>query len=158
MARAVGGIVWAHNTHVGDARATSMGVTGEVNIGQIVRQQIGPEHVFILGFGTGTGQVLAASNWESEVRTMTIPNPPQGTLEGLLMALGEGDRLWMFHGDSTVVPRIQLPHRAIGVLYHPEHDHQGNFVPSRLDQRYDAFIFLPQTTPLRPLHSGLTRQ
>ncbi|MCD8482297.1 MAG: erythromycin esterase family protein [Verrucomicrobia bacterium] len=83
------GIVWAHNTHVGDARATSMGVTGEVNIGQIVRQQIGPEHVFILGFGTGTGQVLAASNWESEVRTMTIPNPPQGTLEGLLMALGE---------------------------------------------------------------------
>lgn len=146
------GIVWAHNTHVGDARATSMAQTGEVNIGQLMRQHFGPENVFILGFGTGTGSVLAGSSWGGAVQTMAIPQPPPGSLEGLLLGWVEQDSFWSWPAAAIQVPRIQVPHRAIGVIYDPSRENPGNFVPSRLDQRYDAFIFLRHTQPLRPLH------
>jgi erythromycin esterase len=146
------GIVWAHNTHVGDARATAMAIRSEVNIGQLARERHGNEHVYILGFGTGTGMVLAGSTWGSPVQTMRIPHPPSHTLEGRLLAMDAGDRFWQFKDSTIPAPSIDLPHRAVGVIYNPAVEHRGNFVPTRLAQRYDAFIFLESTEPLNPLH------
>jgi len=155
--RESGGAVWAHNTHVGDARATSMAQQGQVNIGQLARMDLGEEAVYVIGFGTGTGTVLAAREWGDTGEIMTIPTPMEGSLEEILLQVGEGFPLWMrLDGERQSERRLRqiaLPHRAIGVVYHPEREHMGNFVPSALASRYDAFIFLPETESLRPLDS-----
>lgn len=146
------GVVWAHNTHVGDSRATPMARQGQVNIGQLARADLGEENVHIIGFGTGTGTVKAARQWETPGQIMTIPDPVSDSLEAILLNIGGGQPLWMrFDDESHEVRQLRqtiLPHRAIGVLYQPEQEHMGNFVPSILPLRYDAFIFLPTTESL----------
>lgn len=150
------GIVWAHNTHIGDARATSMGRSGQVNIGQLARERHGAENVLAIGFGTGTGQVLAGSRWEGPRQTMQIPSPPQDSLEAKMQNIAqqrESEAIWwQFATGQTELRNQIIPHRAIGVVYDPAQEHRGNFVPTRLAQRYDAFIYFQQTKPLTPLH------
>jgi erythromycin esterase-like protein len=146
-------IVWAHNTHIGDGRATDMLRSGELTLGQLVRERYGRDAVFLVGLGTATGSVLAAPRWEGPRQTMQIPAPRADSLDAALLASGEGDRLLMLVPSSaaTMVLRRRLPQRAIGVVFEPEREPSQNYIPTRLALRYDAFIFLPLTRALDPL-------
>ncbi|TVR65109.1 MAG: erythromycin esterase family protein [Candidatus Competibacteraceae bacterium] len=148
------GIVWAHNTHIGDARATDMARTGQVNIGQLARERHGADTVFAVGFGTATGTVLAARRWEGRREIMATPEPRPDSLEAALLAAGDGDRFLILDRESPAVELLRepIPHRAIGVIFIPERERLSNYVPTRLTERYDAFVFLPRTRALDPLH------
>jgi erythromycin esterase len=146
------GIVWAHNTHIGDARATTMAQYDEVNIGQLARERWGDEAVFLIGFATHRGQVLAGRAWGAPRTTMAVPPAQAGSVEAILNQLGKEGALLIFR--SREIPKILEQvrgHRAIGVIYNPERE-AGNYVPTVLPRRYDALIFLAETKPLRPLH------
>lgn len=145
------GIIWAHNTHIGDARATDMGRMGVVNIGQLSREALGRDNTFAIGFGTYTGEVLAASNWEGAMQAMETPNAQNGSWEHILMETGL-ERLYLIFDQEELIADLQnpVPHRAIGVTYNPAGD-QGNYVPSLLTDRYDAFIFIHTTGVLSPI-------
>jgi len=145
------GIIWAHNTHIGDARATSMGNHGMVNIGQLSREALGTDQTYAIGFGTYTGRVLAANEWEGVMQVMDIPGATSGTWEEMLMSTGN-DKLYLNFKDPELASALRgvYPHRAIGVTYNPAGD-RNNFVPTILPERYDAFIFFQSTDILEPL-------
>ena len=146
-------IVWEHNTHIGDARYTSMVNEGMFNVGQLVRQEHGAEGVVLVGFGSAMGTVVAGRSWGAPMEVMPVPPARAGSWEHALHLLGAQDRLLLFHppvdaGDALAVPR---GHRAIGVVYTPEFE-WGNYVPTVLPLRYDAFLYLDRTQALHPLH------
>ncbi len=145
------GIVWAHNTHIGDARANAMGQTGQHNIGQLAREALGPENVAALGFGTRQGTLLAGRQWGGPRQTLTKPPAPPGTLEDLKHRAAPGNHVF-FLNDAPEVLEQTIGHRAAGVIYHPEREYPGNYVPTSLSRRYDVFIFLETTRALTPLH------
>lgn len=145
------GIVWAHNTHIGDARATEMGRQGAHNIGQLSRIALGRDNVFAIGFGTYTGHVLAAFNWEGNMESMEVPKAMSGSWEAMLEATGHEKFYLLFQEDElTVALDRWIPHRAIGVTYNPQNE-RGNYVQTILPKRYDAFIFIRETGVLSPL-------
>lgn len=147
------GIVWAHNTHIGDARYTDMGRAGEYNIGQLVRAEHGQEGVFLLGFGSFRGTVIAAREWDSPMQKMQVPPAVRGSYERQLHDTFGRDTLLLFGEDEVSREKQLRPvgHRAIGVVYHPEYE-MGNYVPSVIPKRYDAFCYLDTTRALSPLH------
>ncbi|WP_091289809.1 erythromycin esterase family protein [Micromonospora halophytica] len=146
------GIVWAHNTHVGDARATDMTDDGMVNIGQLARERLGPDAVALVGFGSYRGTVIAAPRWGSPAEAMVVPPAREGSLERRLHELmPERAVLVLGGGDQPEWATGPLDHRAIGVVYDPSFESWGNYVPTRLADRYDAFIWCDETTALHPL-------
>jgi len=147
------GIVWEHNTHIGDARFTDMAQSGEVNVGQLVRERHGDEGVVLVGFGSYQGDVIAARQWEAPMRRMPVPPARDGSWEAVLHEIAPRDQLLMLAGADQTRELLQpRGHRAIGVVYHPEYEHLGNYVPSVLPRRYDAFLFVDKTEALHPLH------
>lgn len=146
------GIVWAHNTHIGDARATTMANSGMKNIGQLARETYGMDQVFAVGFGTYRGTVLAGRRWEGPMQQMQIPDAVQGSYEEAMYRSGISPLLLMLH-DSRNRPELMEPrgNRAVGVVYNPARDSQDNFVPTILPLRYDAFLFFSDTQALSPL-------
>lgn len=145
------GIVWAHNTHIGDARATSMAASGYVNIGQLAREQLGPENVFSVGFGTHAGTVRAGASWGARGAEYTVPEGREGSVEDIMERTGLESALFIFARAEVLAPLLDpLPHRAIGVVYDPAAEDR-NYVQTVLPDRYDAFIFISQTTALKPL-------
>jgi erythromycin esterase-like protein len=154
-------IVWEHNTHIGDARYTDMRRGGMVNVGQIVRELHGErpderDGVVLVGFGTHRGSVIAGEEWGAPMRAMRVPEARAGTWEDALHRAGGGaDRLLVFDdADDGGVPGLDRPidHRAIGVVYDPRREKWGNYVPTIVPRRYDAFLFVDQTRALDPLH------
>ncbi len=146
-------IVWAHNTHVGDARATDMAGEGMYNIGELARTTYHDEEVVLVGFGSYEGQVMAGRKWGATMQKMEVPPAPKGSWEYLLHAAGKENKLLLmndFHQD--VFLENPIGHRAIGVVYNAQYEQYGNYVPSILPLRYDAFIYLDQTSALHPLH------
>lgn len=142
-------IIWEHNTHIGDARATDMAAEGMVNVGQLLREKFGQEHLFAVGFGTYQGSVIASNKWGGEIEVMKVPKAIPGSWEALLHQAGAYDKLVIFNQHSKVLQQ-PLGHRAIGVVYHPYYE-RGNYVPSILPSRYDAFIYVDQSRALEPL-------
>lgn len=146
-------IVWAHNTHVGDARATDMANAGMVNIGQLARQQHRQEGVVLVGFGSHHGSVIAGQEWGAPMERMPVPRAQASSWEDVLHCAGPRDILLTLHSAREEPEFLDARgHRAIGVVYHPEREHYGNYVPTVLPQRYDAFIYLEETDALHPLH------
>ncbi|MCW2702570.1 MAG: Erythromycin esterase [Blastococcus sp.] len=146
-------VVWEHNTHVGDARATDMASAGMVNVGQLLRERHETEEVVLVGFGGHRGGVIAGDEWGAQMKRMPVPPARSGSLESLLHGLvGEDALIVVPHGDVSEWLDRRLDHRAIGVVYQPERERWGNYVPSVLGQRYDAFLYLEETSPLQPLH------
>ena len=146
-------IVWAHNTHIGDARFTDMADDGMVNIGQLVREQHAGEGVVLVGFGSHHGSVIAGDDWEAPMQRMGVPPGRRDSWEDVLDRAGAEDRLLLLdeaREDEAFLE--ERGHRAIGVVYHPDYEGYGNYVPSVLPLRYDAFLFLRETQALRPLH------
>jgi erythromycin esterase-like protein len=145
-------VVWAHNTHVGDARATAMAVVGEVHIGQLARERFGAGQVVLVGFGTHRGSVRAGDAWGAPVRDMPVPPARSGSLEEALRHTAPERALLSFPvGERPDLLTDVLDHRAIGVVYHPERERWGNYVPTVLGDRYDAFLWFDETRALLPL-------
>ena len=146
------GIVWAHNTHVGDARATEMAEKGLVNIGQLLRQDFGHDEIFILGFSTYRGSVIAGRQWGQERQIMDVPNAISGSADELLSKAGI-ERFYVLFNENGIPDAFyqSLGHRAKGVVYNPEREHLGNYVPTVLPQRYNALVFIRETSALTPL-------
>jgi len=147
------GVVWAHNTHVGDARATDMADVGMVNIGQLARERYGEEEVVLVGFGTYQGAVVAARAWGGRTERMPVPPARTASHEHVLHDLGHDRALLVFPAEEAAGSWLttRLPHRAIGIVYDPERERTGNYVATVLGRRYDAFIHLERTRPLEPL-------
>lgn len=147
-------IVWAHNTHVGDARATDMAQEGMYNIGELARLTNHDNGVVLVGFGSYKGTVTAGRSWSAPMQTMVMPEARKGSWEDMLHRAGKQDKLLLmsdfFNNDALMEHHIG--HRAIGVVYNPQYDQYGNYVPTILPLRYDAFIYLDETTALHPLH------
>lgn len=142
--------VWEHNTHVGDARYTDMADAGEVNVGQLMRQQHAAE-VYVVSFGTYAGTVTAAPAWGGPVTTMVVPSAKSGSWEAALHQQRPGNNLFLldtWRNDPALTQR--RGNRAIGVVYEPAAE-AGNYVPTDLPHRYDAFAFIEQTHALQPL-------
>ncbi|HEX5011526.1 MAG TPA: erythromycin esterase family protein [Planctomycetota bacterium] len=143
-------IVWEHNTHVGDARYTDMVADGLLNVGQLTRLAH-PGQTQLVGLGTHRGTVIAAQAWDAPAEVMHVPDARDGSWEDVLHRALRGDDGWfLFDGASRELlePR---GHRAIGVVYHPEREAFGNYVPTVLPRRYDAFVFLDATSALHPI-------
>lgn len=144
-------IIWEHNTHIGDASATDMKNEGMTNVGQILREQNRVEDVYAIGFGTHSGTVIAAPSWGEPAEKMTVPPATPNTWEDLLHRTGAFNKFLLFHSENFALFDRWVGHRAIGVVYNPEHEAYGNYVPSKMSQRYDAFVFIDHTHALNPL-------
>lgn len=155
------GIVWEHNTHIGDYRATDMVLQGHVNIGGLAREAYGEDNVSLVGFGSYSGSVIASNAWDGDVFEMPVPASPEGTIESILHNLtskiGSSDYFILFDQNEESVLNDYKGHRAIGVIYHPSYE-RGNYVPTALAKRYDAFIYLDQTTALTPYKVSFRHQ
>jgi erythromycin esterase len=147
-------IVWAHNTHVGDARFTDMADAGMVNLGQLAREANQDDDVVLIGFGTHHGTVIAADEWGAPMRRMAVPDARKDSVEDLLRKSGIGDCTLVFNQGETAPGELDHPigHRAIGVVYDPERERWGNYVPTILSRRYDAFLYIETTEAVDPLH------
>lgn len=147
-----GGIVWAHNTHVGDARATDMAAVGMVNIGQLLRERHGLAAVALVGMAAHRGRVLAARSWGAPEHPFLLPDARPGSHEELLHRVLGRQALLVFDGSmSGPWLGAWAGHRAVGVVYDPAHE-GGNYVPTLMGARYDAQLWFEQTSPVRPLH------
>jgi erythromycin esterase-like protein len=145
-------IVWAHNTHIGDALYTDMADDGMYNIGQLARDRFGKKDVVLVGFGSYEGSVIAGRGWGADMKMLEVPQGRPGSWEALLHAASpENQLLLMDDLRDTPFAKRRIGHRAIGVVYNPDVEHYGNYVPSVLADRYDAFLFLDQTKALHPL-------
>ena len=163
-------IVWAHNTHVGDARYTDMVEAKMVNIGQLVRKHAGDNNALLIGFGTYQGTVIAAKEWGENMERMHVPPAVEGSWDRLIHELSEGRNsllifrdysLGEYNGKRQLIVEeekedlgttIKRGQRAIGVVYNPKYEKYGNYVPTDLARLYDAFLYIDNTHALHPLH------
>jgi erythromycin esterase-like protein len=135
---------------------TDMSEEGMVNVGQLLRAKSG-DKVFAVGYGTYTGTVIARNSWGMELEVMPVPCAMAKSWEELLHQVDPDNKLLLFSGDKpSILDKVSLGHRAIGVVYHPERE-RGNYVQSVLTDRYDAFIYFDETHTLSPLSREVIR-
>jgi erythromycin esterase-like protein len=138
-------VVWAHNSHVGDARATDLGERGEWNIGQLVRTRHGCE-ALVVGFTTYTGTVTAASDWGGPAERKRVRRALSGSWEALFHE-AEVPR-FLLDGSRFEGRRLE---RAIGVVYWPETERLSHYFHARLADQFDAVVHLDETRAVEPL-------
>jgi protein-L-isoaspartate(D-aspartate) O-methyltransferase len=153
-------VVWAHNSHLGDARATEMGARGELNLGQLCRQRFG-DAASLVGFGTDHGTVAAADDWDGPMRVMTLrPSHPE-SYERLCHE--SGVRAFLLHlrepsrgevRSELAPPRLE---RAVGVVYRPDTELQSHYFHASLPHQFDEYVWLDETQALRPIGAAETR-
>ena len=142
-------VVWAHNSHLGDARATAMSYQrGELNLGQLARERHG-DAVRIVGFTTHAGTVTAARDWDGPAESRIIRPSMRGSLERLLH--DDGIKRGMLDlGDGTLLGDERLQ-RMIGVIYRPESERFSHYVPARAARQFDFLVHVDTTRALRPI-------
>jgi erythromycin esterase len=145
-------IVWEHNTHIGDARFTDMKAEGLFNIGQLARMHYSEKNTVLVGFGSYAGKVIAGDRWGAPMRELDVPPARKNSIEEILHNESAENRMIIFEPEMMDKRFTEtIPHRAIGVVYHPEKE-RWNYVPTIMGRRYDAFIYLDETSALHPLH------
>jgi erythromycin esterase-like protein len=145
-------VVWAHNSHLGDARATAMSRRGELNVGQLVRERLGRDS-FSIGFTTYSGTVTAASDWGEPTERKRVRPALAGSYEELFHAAGL-PRFWFDlreRNEAVGLLREQRLERAIGVIYRPETERLSHYFEAQLPDQFDAVIHLDETSALEPL-------
>jgi len=152
-------VVWAHNSHIGDARYTEMGSRrGELNIGQLCREHFGSDAA-LLGFGTHSGTVAAARNWDGDMEIMQVrPSRPESYER--LCHDSDVSRFFLDLARDGALYRRLLParlERFIGVIYRPDTELQSHYAEASLPQQYDGFAWFDETMAVRPLPSSHTR-
>jgi erythromycin esterase-like protein len=145
-------VVWAHNSHVGDARATEMGQQGEWNIGELARRRFGASAVLV-GFTTHSGTVTAASEWDGPAHRRHVRPSLPGSFEHLFHETGLERLLLDLRAGSAVGAALaeRRLERAIGVLYRPETERRSHYFHARLAQQFDHVIHLDETRAVEPL-------
>jgi erythromycin esterase-like protein len=146
-------VVWAHNSHLGDARATEMGRAGELNVGQLVRERH-RDAAFLLGFTTYSGEVTAASNWDEPAQRKIVRRAIPNSVELLFHETGLGDFLLLLR-EERIRTALSKPllQRAIGVIYRPETERLSHYFEARLPEQFDAVIHIDRTLALIPLET-----
>jgi erythromycin esterase-like protein len=143
--------VWAHNSHLGDARATQMGKRGELNVGQLIREQYGDRAVLV-GFTTSVGTVTAASDWDAPVELKRVRPALLDSYEHLFHEVSIPRFLLLLRAErvhsALLRPRLE---RAIGVIYRPETERASHYFQASLSSQFDAVLHFDHTTALRPL-------
>jgi protein-L-isoaspartate(D-aspartate) O-methyltransferase len=144
-------VVWAHNSHIGDARQTEMGqARDELNIGQLCRQRWG-ENAALIGMGTHGGTVAAATDWDGEMQIKTVRPSRADSVERLHHDSGVPRFLLDFARDPVLARRLAEPQleRFIGVIYRPDTELQSHYAEAALSRQFDAFLWFDQTRAVR---------
>jgi erythromycin esterase-like protein len=150
-------IVWAHNSHLGDARATEMSERGEHNVGQLVRERVGSE-AFLIGFSTYTGTVTAARDWGEQAERRNVRPGLAGSYEELFRKV-ELPAFWLNlreQNRATDVLKKSRLQRAIGVIYAPATERWSHYFHARVAEQFDVMIHVDETTALQPLEKSGT--
>jgi erythromycin esterase-like protein len=144
-------VVWAHNSHLGDARATQMGVRGEWNVGQLVRERCQNDAVLV-GFTTHSGTVTASSNWDAPAERKVVRPALPGSYEALFHEAGMERFLLIIRGSDGLgglrEPKLE---RAIGVIYRPETERASHYFHASLTEQFDAVLHFDRTRAVEPL-------
>jgi erythromycin esterase-like protein len=150
-------VIWAHNSHLGDARFTEMGQQGELNVGQLMRERYEDDAVLI-GFSTYTGTVTAADDWDAPAQRKKVRPGLRGSYEELLHEVSATPYYLTFRGDSVATPELDEPRlqRAIGVIYRPETERQSHYFHARMPRQFDAMIHFDETRAVEPLERTAT--
>ena len=145
-------VVWAHNSHLGDARATDMGDAGELNVGQLVRERYGRDAVLV-GFSTYRGTVTAASDWGASAELKRVRPALPESYEALFHNTGLPRFLLNLRDGGQLIPALREPRleRAIGVIYRPESERISHYFYARLPDQFDAVIHFDETRGVEPL-------
>jgi erythromycin esterase-like protein len=159
-------VVWAHNSHLGDARATEMGQAGELNLGQLVRERYGRD-AFNIGFSTYAGSVTAASDWDAPAERKRVRPALAESYDALFHTAATGaeravgapagaasrDFLLLLRDGGEIASRLRAPRleRAIGVIYLPETERRSHYFRARLADQFEAVIHIDETRAVEPL-------
>src|SRR5947209_17923063 len=145
-------VVWEHTSHLGDARATSMGQQGELNVGQLVRERYGNQAVLV-GFSTYTGTVTAASDWDTPHERKRVRPALPDSYEALFHDTAVSNFLLTLHNNNNIVKGLRGPRleRAIGVSYLPQRERLSHYFYARLPEQFDAVIHFDETHAVEPL-------
>jgi len=147
-------VVWAHNSHVGNAGATEMGARGEYNIGQLAKEEFGDD-TFNIGFGTDHGTVAAAHNWGGSMNVMDVRPSPEDTFENLMHHVKHDNFILPLHkkGHERLTRELEKSRleRAIGVIYRPKTEMQSHYFQASLSKQFDEYIWLDKTMAINPL-------
>jgi len=148
-------VIWAHNSHLGDARATAMSQRGEVNVGQLCRQRWGKE-VFNIGFTTHSGTVAAATDWGDEVEIKAVQPSISGSHEWIFHEVGLAEFMLIFSEAPMAAAALaqQRLERAIGVIYRPETERLSHYFMANLPRQFDAVIHFDMTSAVQPLEQA----
>ncbi|MDX6629091.1 MAG: hypothetical protein QOH00_1337 [Gaiellales bacterium] len=138
-------VVWEHNSHIGDARATELGQAGELNVGQLARERHG-EQALLVGFTTFTGTVTAASDWGGAAERKNVRPALAGSWEQLFHE--RGVPRFLLEPAALAGRRLE---RAIGVIYRPETERNSHYFHARISQQFDAVIHIDETRAVEPL-------
>ena len=147
-------IVWAHNSHVGDAAATEMSARGEYNIGHLCREEFG-NSVYSIGFGTHTGTVAAASDWDGPMEVKAVLPSLKQSYERLCHETGRPQFMLPLRGRSEVRDRLARPRleRAIGVIYRPETELASHYFQAVLPEQFDEYIWFDESRAVTPFQT-----
>jgi erythromycin esterase-like protein len=145
-------VVWAHNSHLGNAAATDMGRRGEINIGQLVTEKYA-EKALRVGFSTSRGEVTAAADWDGSAETKTVRPPLPGSYEEIFSQLEKKEFFFDLKTSDEVAAMLQEKRlqRAIGVIYRPETERMSHYFYASLPRQFDLMIHLDKTAALQPL-------
>lgn len=145
-------VVWEHNSHLGDARATDSGDAGQFNVGQLVRERYGDESVLV-GFTTHHGTVTAASDWDAPAERKRVRPGLPGSYEALFHDVDIPRFMLDLRGDRALAKTLREPRleRAIGVIYRPETERASHYFHARLADQFDAVLHFDETRAVEPL-------
>jgi len=145
-------IVWAHNSHIGNAAATSMGWGGEFNIGELCRTAFGRDAVLI-GMATDRGEVAAADNWDEPMQIKQVRPSRPDSWEQMFLRTGIAASLTSWRDNAQLRQTLATPRleRAIGVIYRPATERQSHYFQAILSEQFDALIWLEQTRAVTPI-------
>jgi erythromycin esterase-like protein len=146
--------VWAHNSHVGDARATDTSERGQWTLGQLAREQFGDEECFLLGFTTHHGTVCAASDWDLPAEFKDVMPSRPDSIERLMHDTGMDRFVLPLHDASPTLAQMLCAdrlERAIGVIYRPDTERWSHYFGACVAQQFDALVHIDTTQALQPL-------
>jgi protein-L-isoaspartate(D-aspartate) O-methyltransferase len=153
-------VVWEHNSHLGDAAATEMGVRGEINVGHLCRQAFGPA-AFLVGFGTDHGTVAAAHEWDGPMHVMDVRAAHPESYERVFHEAGI--RAGLVHLREPARPEVREElepprlERAIGVVYRPDTELQSHYFHATLPHQFDEYVWIDETSAVRPVTEATAR-
>jgi len=143
-------VIWAHNSHVQDARATAWRRSNQISLGQLMRERHGDDDVAIIGFSTHTGTVTAASSWDGPAETAEVRPSLRGSWERTFHEVGL-QRFCLISREAQDALDEERLTRAIGVVYRPQTERESHYFTSRIGRQYDVIVHYDETRAVQPL-------